>query len=292
MSIFLGLLITPLLNRSGALFGRFSGKYIAVTFQPAKTDRFLLEIVTCHHVGNKVFGRIEGVCFAQQKGDDLVALDNNKGKYKFEGFVDERLFVISYSTTIRGAKGAGTLTLQGDGSGTVFDGVWGGYDEGKVIGTRCIWFLYRGRLDPKNDKNLLIESARKALNLYYFQFDAVGNSAKSTSSVSPDSPSVSISQSKNTGLYFLGRGGVGKTRLLEDVLQNPQNKEHPKTIGLSDKIADNFSSTQSTVFKDYQDSKKLLDKALEQQEKQGKNLHRPTAVHKFPKKNQKIPKKR
>lgn len=227
VSIFLGFLIIPLLNRIGALFGKFSGKYIAVTFQPAEQE-VLVEMVECKHFGEKIYGKIFGVCFAHYENNTFTLSKNNVGKYKFEGFVDERLFVLSYFTTIKTAKNAGTITLQGNGSGTAFEGVWGGFAHNQVVGSKCIWFLAKGKLNPIKDRNIILDLASKAIN----EYGIFPNSSKTVVSLlkqpefvgrsdeiyfiektrkSPDQPQV---------LYINGEGGIGKTRLLKEVSKN------------------------------------------------------------------------
>lgn len=226
-SIFLGFIFIPLLNRVGALFGKFSGKYIAVTFQPDEPE-VLVEMVECKHFGEKIYGKIFGVCFAHFEDSTLTLSNNNTGKYKFEGFVDERLFVLSYFTTIKTAKNAGTITLQGYGSGTVFEGVWGGFAHNQVIGSKCVWFLTKGKLHPSKDRNIILDLASKAIKEY-------GIFPVSSKTVeAPPKQSEFVGRPKETDflgktlkssnqpqvLYISGEGGIGKTRLLKEVSKN------------------------------------------------------------------------
>lgn len=82
-----------------SLSGAFSGQYLALMeYRNRDLVGFIVEDVQCRHIGNRLRGKIHGVA--------LLVLDNATGerkevqedvsKYDFAGFVDERVFVISY----------------------------------------------------------------------------------------------------------------------------------------------------------------------------------------------------
>lgn len=148
--------------------GDFSGIYLAITRQ-LLPDEFLIEIVQCQQVGSQLEGKISRTSFVQLNNDELVEISRLRGSYSFSGTVNERLFVLSYYTNVRGAKAAGSLTLQGDYSGKVFEGIWAGFEQGYIIGTRCMWIRVNKKLASPVNREALLKEAKKFLYIYYVQ---------------------------------------------------------------------------------------------------------------------------
>ncbi len=206
-SIILAVVLEPLFKKAigniRALYGSFSGTYIALSGEPGKGS-VVVEIVKCKHIGQKILGKIDGVTFARvEQNGELVEVSGNDGQYKFNGIVDERTLVLSFHSTLRGVKGSGTLTLQGDSSGKVFTGVWSGFDVKNIASSPCIWIKADKNLDVKKGKEAILKEAQRFLTLEKSPW--------------------------NTGrasvFYLQGVGGLGKTALLSELLEYVPEQE-------------------------------------------------------------------
>jgi hypothetical protein len=163
-TLFLTLLAEPLfaglVRKVRSWFGAFTGTYLAITGHQGGSDR-LVELVKCQHIGDSVRGKIFGVAHVEMGDGKLVEKVCNNAVYRFTGTVTDRLFVLSYRTTRRGAKAAGTITLQLDSSGRILKGIWGGFDAGEVKSAPCEWVRVRsGRLSLRNRAAIVQEVKR------------------------------------------------------------------------------------------------------------------------------------
>jgi hypothetical protein len=223
-------LLTLLVINIRSWFGSFSGTYLELTLrQDAKSA--VVEIVKCQHIGDRVQGNVKGISFVELRDGKLIELAQNEGKYKLSGNVDERILVLSYYTTNRGAKGSGTMILEADSSGRIFKGVWAGFDEGQVASSVCIWVRINNELSK--NRAAVLEEAKKILLI------------ERSLRMSEEAAQPSLKQESNeligreTGLqelrdtidnagimnnpylvYIAGEGGLGKTRLLQALMKD------------------------------------------------------------------------
>jgi hypothetical protein len=201
LTLMVSLLVARVGNRIRSLWGNFSGTYLAIT-GPHFSPMLVLELVKCFHIGNRIKRKILGVCFAQLDDDKLSYIADNEGVYRFEGSVDERLFVLSYFTVVRGAKGTGTLTLQADGSGRVFSGGWSGFDEGQVVtSSPCMWIKVNKELYSRRNRQLILREAERVLS-------------------EEQNP-----WTMNYFSYFPMKGGTGKSRFLAEYYPKAKSRE-------------------------------------------------------------------
>lgn len=145
-------IFTFIINSIRARFGRFSGTYIAIT---TTRNEQIIELVKCKHIKNKVKGKIYGVAFIQNEGEERKFVPNNN-KYSFKGSVAERLLVISYNSVSKRDLSAGSLTLSGNTYGTRFSGIWGGLEEGGIVSSHCVWLKSDKKLDFKRDYDTIM----------------------------------------------------------------------------------------------------------------------------------------
>ena len=122
------------------LFGVFSGQYLALTGD-LKSGPILIEMVKCRQLRNNLKGTIDGVAsiLIEDNRRDVNRIASGMGKYRFDGFLDGRLFVLSYQSRSRRVRGAGLLVLKGDASGTLFSGQWSGSTGDEIINGPCSW---------------------------------------------------------------------------------------------------------------------------------------------------------
>lgn len=145
--------------------GAFSGHYLALTGN-LNGGLILVESAKCRHVGDNLYGMINGISnieFDPITGNVSQYADN-KGSYKFDGFADGRVVVISYRSIIQRVQSSGSIALKGDDSGEVFSGAWAGLDNGIIVNTPCVWI----RLNPSvsSKKKDLLKEAEKYLTRY------------------------------------------------------------------------------------------------------------------------------
>lgn len=165
-SVFGGALLTygiPLIVRQiQSRFGVFSGQYIALTGDP-RSGVILIESVQCHHVGNDLKGRIDGVTrlavdrITYKTKGEIV----NKGSYLFSGFVDGRSFVISYRTTVRGVQSSGVIALKTDSEGKIFTGKWAGFESNEIKSNLCIWIRIDSSISSKKQTETIVTKAEE-----------------------------------------------------------------------------------------------------------------------------------
>ena len=149
------LLLSKGYERLKACFGPFSGQYIALTWQPQPTGEIFIEIedVRCHNNGRNISGRIYGVAYGKLEDTRMFSeLGENKGIYRFDGFVDERVFVVSYRTMIRALHSCGAIALLGDSSGRVFMGSWAGLAGEEITDNFCVWIKMERRVSSQRKR--------------------------------------------------------------------------------------------------------------------------------------------
>jgi hypothetical protein len=141
-SIVLGVILQPALQKFldliRSLFGEYSGVYIAITGD-LSSNNYIIELIRCFHIGEKIFGNIYGISFIEFSNNELIEKKINKGIYSFSGKIDNRLFLISYQTLNKNTHGSGALTLLGENSGRVFNGIWTGHEKNKLVSLPCVW---------------------------------------------------------------------------------------------------------------------------------------------------------
>lgn len=176
-SVITALVILPGLRgiwkRLRSLFGIFSGQYIAFTWAWPE-QKILLEEVSCRHIGDTLIGRIRGVAILKKepKSKEVQEVATNKGVYKFIGSVNERLFVISYKTTIPALRSSGAIALQGDSKGKVFSGGWVGLVEERVEHAQCTWLMIDKKISWKRNREQLIEYAKDIISSMETSYDS------------------------------------------------------------------------------------------------------------------------
>ncbi len=148
VSIFIGLAIEPIvrgaINYVRSRFGAFTGVYLALTGQPDET--ILVECVHAKHVGRRFYGRITGLAFVRldrvgrkNMSYKAAVVAKSTARYRFDGSISERVFVVSYHTTITAVRNSGAITLNANDLGSTLTGMWGGFDNGIVKSASCIW---------------------------------------------------------------------------------------------------------------------------------------------------------
>ena len=162
-------LVSFCVRRIKGWFGAFSGQYLALTGD-LKDGLILVEDVKCRHIGDRLTGIIRGVATLEidtHTGQPKETAEN-KGKYSFVGFVDERLLVISYRSIIRAVHSSGSITLKADNVGRALFGTWAGLIEEAVETAPCAWLRAIPPISSKKKRDVFISYACKyATTLQY-----------------------------------------------------------------------------------------------------------------------------
>ena len=168
-------LIRFALVRLRSYFGTFTGHYIGFTGD-FLVGPLLLETAKIRHLQNKIIGTIQGVATIEfDKHGNLSSTSNNQGKYSIKGFVRERLFTISYTSTIPRVRSSGLIVLSGDDSGTVFKGQWAGSVENNVVNANCTWLrLDRSLRTFKKQEELISHALELRLFSFIPLYDKLG----------------------------------------------------------------------------------------------------------------------
>ncbi|ODS31298.1 MAG: hypothetical protein SCARUB_03591 [Candidatus Scalindua rubra] len=158
------------IDRIRSLNGIFSGQYIGFTIGQTY-GQILIEEIMCKNIGKKILGTITGVTVLQFNEDtnQFEEIGENKGKYYFAGFVDERLFVISYNTKTPRVHSAGTIALKGDNSGSIFSGKWAGLVYQSVVDAPYSWVRLSKPISVRKNRDLFIATALKYLKSSYYK---------------------------------------------------------------------------------------------------------------------------
>jgi hypothetical protein len=162
---FLYPLFTSAWNWLRACLGPFTGRYIAFT-GPGQDGYVLIEDVRCRHNGTRISGTIYGVAFVKLDTESGVITEasENTGIYRFRGFVDERVFVISYRTLIPGLQSSGSITLQGDTLGKIFSGSWAGVAGDKISHNSCAWVRLKPSVSSRRNRSEFLRRAKEELS--------------------------------------------------------------------------------------------------------------------------------
>lgn len=165
-TVFITPLFSFLLRTLKSAFGAFSGQYLGLTGD-FRSGPILLEDVKCRHVGSQVFGKIIGVATLDDDKNEgrIKESQSNKGKYRFSGFVDGRLLLISYHTTIRSAHSSGSLALKADSSGNIFSGRWVGQVDDNIETAPCWWIKLTPTISSKRRRQAFIQQAISYLEM-------------------------------------------------------------------------------------------------------------------------------
>jgi hypothetical protein len=145
-------------------FGPFSGQYIAYT-RGADGGSVLVEEVRCRQVTQRLEGSIQGVAHLtldarSGRYSETVA---NAGIYRFTGFIDQRVFVLSYQTTIAEQHNSGVIALKVDASGAFCQGTWAGLVGDSIATADCTWVRLVPPIDPTASRARFIEQASEYL---------------------------------------------------------------------------------------------------------------------------------
>jgi hypothetical protein len=157
-------LLGKAISRIRELSGPFSGTYIALsTWSDASV--VLVEEVSCRHYGTKLSGSIRGVTVLRvdHSSGKIDESERNDGCYRFVGSVDERLLVLSYRSSHRGYRSAGTVALQGNDAATVFAGAWAGLASGRITHSECTWVKQTRSLSSRRNRTEFIALAIEAV---------------------------------------------------------------------------------------------------------------------------------
>jgi hypothetical protein len=159
-----------------SLFGVFSGQYLAITGN-IFDGPILIEDVVCHHINNRLRGTIRGVAIIEYKAKNqsLSIISESHTSYKFTGYIDERLLVISYFSKLKGVQSTGTISLKCDSSGRIFSGVWSGIVTEFIESSHCIWIRMIPKISSTRKKDEFLSNAKTFLthlnNNSNFQFN-------------------------------------------------------------------------------------------------------------------------
>lgn len=145
-------------------FGPFSGQYIAYTRGQDGTS-MLVEEVRCRQITQRLEGTIHGVAHlsfdtASRKHVETAA---NAGVYRFTGFLDQRVFVLSYQTTIPEQHNSGVIALKVDASGAFCQGTWAGLVGDDIATADCLWLRLVPPIDPVGERARFIATAAERL---------------------------------------------------------------------------------------------------------------------------------
>jgi len=153
-------------------FGAFSGQYIAFTWGQ-NGDTVLVEEVRCRQVSNRLEGTIHGVAFLMYDRDKrrFAVLAENKGVYRFTGFVDQRLFVVSYQTLIPAQHSAGVIAIKADSSGLFCDGSWAGLVGDTVQTSSCQWTKLHPPISALEKRSEFLQKAMQYITVSQVEDD-------------------------------------------------------------------------------------------------------------------------
>lgn len=145
-------------------FGSFSGQYMGLTWA-LDDSGVLLEEIRCRQVATRLDGTILGVAVMRRGRHDkqYSEIEANRARYAFKGFVDERLFVISYQSSLPTQISAGALALMGDSTGLVFSGRWTGLVEDSIETSLCRWIKLTPSVDVAGDRSQFLAKANEYL---------------------------------------------------------------------------------------------------------------------------------
>jgi hypothetical protein len=195
-------------NKIRSVFGEFTGYYICLT-ENIESTGYLVEEVMLRQIGNRVYGKIASIGLYRQIENEkkLEIARRSEGRYDFRGFINNRLMVFSYNTTIKAAHSAGAFTIRINNSGNVADGEWSGLVEDRVISTPSKFVRIQGSISKKsNDEasQLISDSYKSA-----FEHDI----------------STPIVAEK---LLIVGPSGVGKSFLLYSLQPEKEPEKEPE----------------------------------------------------------------
>lgn len=160
-------LIQIIVKSLQSLFGEFSGQYLAITGDPL-SGTALIEFVECKHIRESLTGTVKGVSNLHlDLSTGIISMVKNAGKYRFNGFVDHRLFNISYRTILPGVESGGSIAMKCDSSGKTFTGIWAGLEEGTIQNAACTWVRINPTISPKNYSSSCISLAQKYFQTLY-----------------------------------------------------------------------------------------------------------------------------
>ena len=189
-TVFITPLFLILLRILKSAFGVFSGQYLALTGD-FRNGPILLEDVKCRHVDGQVAGKIRGVATLEidRSEGPIKESQCNRGNYRFSGFVDQRLLLVSYRSAIRGAHSSGSLALKADSSGNIFSGTWAGQVEENIETAPCLWIKVIPSVSLKRYRQAFIQQAIKHLQS---PKDLPGSSVKKIRISTKDDGSVGV----------------------------------------------------------------------------------------------------
>ena len=146
-----------------ASFGPYSGQYIAYTYHDQPDGDIIIDIedVRCHHNGHRVSGKILGVATGKMvHSNEISDLTEKQDCYSYNGFIDERVFVITYRSQVQLFHSCGAIALNGDSSGRIFIGSWAGLSGDSIIDSRCVWIKMKKKLCSRRKKDIFLEYAK------------------------------------------------------------------------------------------------------------------------------------
>ena len=137
---------------------------MALTYQ-LPTGLAIVEDVKCWQISDRLTGSIRGIVELRLSSPKkpVTRLRNNSGRYRISGFVNERLFVVSYRATKRAVHSAGAVALNGDSSGVLFRGSWAGLAHEEVNSAVCWWVRLPERISSSRKREEFIAIAEQNL---------------------------------------------------------------------------------------------------------------------------------
>jgi hypothetical protein len=148
-SIVITVIVTPwfykLSDWAKARHGFLTGTYLALS-ESGGPRTLVAELIRCKHIGEKLKGDIialEQITFDHE--GTVTCRVRAAATYDFTGRMHARQGLINYWSTNKASQNGGTMTMNLDASGGVFQGIWCGTGtNGDVVSGPCMWITESG----------------------------------------------------------------------------------------------------------------------------------------------------
>lgn len=143
--------------------GTMTGTYLALTDD--SRDGLLAERIACWQTGNRLTGRIHGVCRVRLSEGKVEQSWPVESSYKFSGRIAGSVLYLIYWEPRKAVNG-GSITFKSTVMGDVLDGTWSGLDESQNIShAPCTWIRADKRNLPGGDLHEFSETINAALTI-------------------------------------------------------------------------------------------------------------------------------